>query len=146
MQEVHADKVLMLAIGNNDYISYNKLFDRYYGRLCQYVYSLLMDRNDAEDVVQELFLNLWKNRGRIEIKENVSYEDNQLETEEFRIALYDCIDHLPGRSREVLLLHRVKGLKQKEISEKLSISVKTIKNQIWMSLQKLKECLEMKEV
>ena len=176
MQEVHADKVLMLAIGNNDYISYNKLFDRYYGRLCQYVYSLLMDRNDAEDVVQELFLNLWKNRGRIEIKENVSgylyrmakhlalnfirskvqtgslsenqdllllsYEDNQLETEEFRIALYDCIDHLPGRSREVLLLHRVKGLKQKEISEKLSISVKTIKNQIWMSLQKLKECLE----
>ena len=36
--------------------------------------------------------------------------------------------------------------KQKEISEKLSISVKTIKNQIWMSLQKLKECLEMKEV
>ena len=162
MQEIHADKVLMIAIGNNDYISYNKLFDRYYGRLCQYVYSLLMDRNDAEDVVQELFLNLWKNRGRIEIKENVSgylyrmakhlalnfirYEDNQLETEEFRIALYDCIDHLPDRSREVLLLHRVKGLKQKEISEKLSISVKTIKNLIWMSLQKLKECLEMKEV
>ena len=69
MQEVHADKVLMLAIGNNDYISYNKLFERYYGRLCQYVYSLLMDRNDAEDVVQELFLNLWKNRGRIEIKD-----------------------------------------------------------------------------
>lgn len=72
MPEIHPDKVLMIAIGNNDYISYNKLFDRYYGRLCQYVYSLLMDRNDAEDVVQELFLNLWKNRGRIEIKENVS--------------------------------------------------------------------------
>ena len=54
MQEVHADKVLMIAIGNNDYISYNKLFDCYYGRLCQYVYSLLMDKNDAEDVVKEI--------------------------------------------------------------------------------------------
>ena len=191
------DENLIVAIRKDDYVSYNKLFDRYYGRLCQYVYSLLMDRNDAEDVVQELFLNLWKNRGRIEIKENVSgylyrmakhlalnfirskvqtgslsekqdllllsYVDYgmfifysllftifffvySIESEEFRIALYDCIDHLPGRSREVLLLHRVKGLKQKEISEKLSISVKTIKNQIWMSLQKLKECLEMKEV
>lgn len=180
MLEIHADKVLMIAIGNSDYVSYSKLFDRYYGRLCQYVYGLLMDRNDAEDVVQELFLNLWKNRARIEIKENVSgylyrmakhlalnfirskartgsfpenqdqlllsYEDNRLETEEFRIALYDCIDRLPDRSREVLLLHRVKGLKQKEISEQLSLSVKTIKNQVWMSLQKLKRCLEMKDV
>lgn len=180
MPEIHADKDLMIAIGNDDYISYNKLFDRYYGCLCQYVYGFLMDKNDAEDVVQELFLSLWKNRERIEIKENVSgylykmarhlalnfirskkqvgglpenedqillsYEDNHLETEEFRIALYDCIDRLPDRSREVLLLHRVKGLKQKEISDKLSISVKTIKNQIWISLQKLKKCLEMKEV
>ncbi|MDD2952964.1 MAG: RNA polymerase sigma-70 factor [Parabacteroides sp.] len=180
MPEIHADKVLMIAIGNNDYISYNKLFDRYYGCLCQYVYGLLMDKDDAEDVVQELFLTLWKNRERIEIRENVSgylyrmarhlalnfirskkqmgslpedqdqlllsYEDNRLETEEFKIALYDCIDRLPDRSREVLLLHRVKGLKQKEISDELSISVKTIKNQIWMSLQKLKKCLDMKGV
>ena len=180
MSEAYTDKILMEAIGNNDYISYNKLFDRYYGRLCQYVYGILMDKSDAEDVVQELFLSLWKNRERIDIKDNVSgylfrmakhlalnfirskahlntlseeqasyllsYEDDRLETDELRIALYSCIDHLPDRSREVLLLHRVKGLKQSEISEKLSISVKTIKNQIWMSLQKIKKCLEMKGV
>ena len=48
--------------------------------------------------------------------------------------------------KRIRLFRSRKGLKQKEISEKLSISVKTIKNQIWMSLQKLKECLEMKEV
>ena len=47
MQEVHADKVLMIAIGNNDYISYNKLFDRYYGCLCQYVYSLFDDSAES---------------------------------------------------------------------------------------------------
>lgn len=174
------DEKLMESIGGGDYISYNKLFERYYVRLCQYVYGFLLDKNDAEDVVQELFLTLWKNRGKIEMKENVggylykmakhlalnhlrsrkqfsdisatqeqlalSYEDTQLESEEFRIALYDCIDRLPGRSREVLLLHRIKGLKQKEISEKLDISVKTIKNQIWSSLQKLKRCLELKGI
>ena len=36
------DEKLIEAIRGNDYISYNKLFERYYGRLCQYVYSLLM--------------------------------------------------------------------------------------------------------
>ena len=65
------DERLIEAIRRNDYVSYNKLFERYYGRLCQYVYSLLMDKSDTEDIVQELFLNIWKNRERIEIKENV---------------------------------------------------------------------------
>lgn len=172
------DERLIEAIRKNDYVSYNKLFERYYGRLCQYVYSLLMDKSDTEDIVQELFLNIWKNRERIEIKENVggylykmakhlalnhlrskvyfnnlsetqdqlSYEDDWVESEEFRIALYSCIDHLPGRCKEVLLLHRIKGLKQKEISEKLDVSIKTIKNQIWISLQKLRRCLELKGI
>lgn len=172
------DEKLIAAIANDDYTSYNKLFVRYYSRLCCYVYRLLGEKEDAEDVVQDLFLTLWNNRSKMEIEENVSaylykmaknlalnhirtkanyrsllenqqdtlsyYEENQLETEEFRIILYDCIDRLPERCKEVLLLHRVKGLKQKEIADQLSISVKTIKNQIWSSLQKIKKCMELK--
>ena len=174
------DEKLIAAIGNDDYTSYNRLFVRYYSRLCCYVYRLLGEKEDAEDVVQELFLTLWNNRKKIAIVENVSgylykmarnlalnhirtqtnyktvlenreeqlpyYEENPLETEEFRMALYDCINLLPGRCKEVLLLHRVKGLKQKEIADQLSISVKTIKNQIWTSLQRLKKCLEVKGI
>ena len=180
MSDTNTDEKLIAAIKENDYVGYNKLFMRYYGRLCQYVYPLLKDKADTEDVVQELFLTLWNNRKRIYIEENVSaylykmaknlslnhiraktnyvsllenqegvtlyYEENQLESEEFRITLYDCINRLPSRSREVLLLHRVKGLKQKEIADQLSISVKTIKNQIWVSLQKLRRCLELKGI
>lgn len=148
--------------------------------MCCYVYRLLGEKEDAEDVVQDLFLTLWNNRKKIAIGENVSgylykmarnlalnhirtqtnyktvlenreeqlsyYEENPLETEEFRMALYDCINLLPGRCKEVLLLHRVKGLKQKEIADQLSISVKTIKNQIWASLQRLKKCLKVKGI
>lgn len=175
-----SDEKLIAAIRKDDYASYDKLFVRYYSRLCCYVYRLLMDKEDAEDVVQDLFFTLWNNRKKIEIVENVSgylykmaknlalnhihtktnyktllenreepllyYEENPLELEEFRMALYDCINLLPGRCKEVLLLHRVKGLKQQEIANQLSISVKTIKNQIWSSLQRLKKCLEVKGV
>lgn len=174
------DKMLLAAIRDDDYAAYNKLFVRYYNRLCCYVYRALENKEDTEDVVQELFLTLWSSRRKIVTGENVSgylytmarnqalnhirkqtnhettqenreeqlpyYEENALETEEFRIALYGCINRLPDRCREVLLLHRVKGMKQKEIADKLSISVKTIKNQIWASLQRLKRCLETKGV
>lgn len=70
--------------------------------------------------------------------------DYDIEHEEFLLALDKCITQLPARSKEVFLLHRFEGMKQKEISEKLNISVKTIKNQIWKSMQFLKSCVEFK--
>lgn len=173
------EMLIFSAIKRNDYVSYNKLFVCYYGKLCQYVYSILENKEDAEDIVQELFLIIWNNREKIDVKENVSaylyrmaknlslnhlkgnvnrhlplessegvceYEDNKIESDEFHIALFDCIDRLPPRSRQVLLLHKLKGIRQKEIAAQLNISVKTIKNQIWTSLQKLKRCLQLKEI
>ncbi|MDR1102815.1 MAG: RNA polymerase sigma-70 factor [Tannerella sp.] len=73
-------------------------------------------------------------------------EEHPMEAHEFRMALRDCLNRLSARSREILLLDRMKGLRQKEIAEKLNIAVKTVKNQIWMSLQKLKLCLENKGI
>ena len=140
----YCDLIAYAINHDDDYISYNKLFERYFKRLCQYVYSILLNKDDAEDVVQDLFLNLWKYRKRIEITGNAShyifrmakhlalnstrstvsftsivdqldnprfaYIDDSLEKDEFRIALYDCIDRLPQRSREVFLLERVEGM------------------------------------
>ena len=170
----------MQAIARGDYMSYNQLFRCYYQPLCQYVYTLLADKEDAEDVVQELFLKLWKDRSKIVITESASaylyrmaknmslnfrrsriameslnenpdlvsltYEETSLETDEFRIALIDCMNRLPKRSKEVLMASRVQGLKQQEIADTFSISVKTIKNMLWISLRKLKECLDEKQV
>lgn len=72
-------------------------------------------------------------------------DENLIEQVEFSAYLQQCIDQLPIRSREVFLKSRFDGLKQQEISDQLGISVKTIKNQIWKSLQFLKSCLELKE-
>ncbi len=176
----NTDDKLIFAIRENDYISYNKLFVRYHGKLCQYVYSLVVNKEEAQDIVQELFLNLWKHRKRIYIAEgsasgylykmakNLSLnhlrskknyqnflekygktelqnEDDLSENEAFSIALYDCIDKLPQRCKDILILHRFKGLKQKEIAKNLGISVQTVKNQIWSTLRKLKNCLESKK-
>jgi len=174
------DEELMRSIHDEDYISYNKLFERYFKRLCQYVYSILLNEDDAEDVVQDLFLNIWRYRKKIVITGNAThyifrmakylalnstrssvsfvpiieeldsaefmYIDNKMEEDDFLIALYDCIDRLPKRSREVLLLERIEGMKQKDIAEKLDISIKTVKQHLWLSLQKLKECLDIKKI
>ena len=71
-------------------------------------------------------------------------DENLIDELEFNASLHHCIEQLPERSKEVLMKCRFEGLKQKEISDQLGISVKTIKNQIWKSMQYLKSCLELK--
>jgi RNA polymerase sigma-70 factor (ECF subfamily) len=74
---------------------------------------------------------------------NESYEN---EDNEYEDALEDCVDQLPDRCKEILLMHRVDGYKQKEIAEKLALSIQTIKNQILNSMHRLKNCLEQKGI
>lgn len=43
------------------------LFDQYYGFLCQVAYRMLSRPEDAEDVVQELFAEIWRKREHLNI-------------------------------------------------------------------------------
>ncbi|TKG93567.1 RNA polymerase sigma-70 factor [Puteibacter caeruleilacunae] len=54
----------------------------------------------------------------------------------------DAIDSLPPRRREIFRLNREKGLKYKEIAEKLNISVKTVEVQMGQALKDLREKLK----
>ena len=53
----------------------------------------------------------------------------------------DAIDNLPPRCKEIFLMHKRDGLKQKEIAESLCISVKTVENQVAKALKSLREKL-----
>ena len=50
----------------------------------------------------------------------------------------DAINSLPKRCRDIFLLSRMKGLKYREISEKLGISVNTVECQMGIALKKLR--------
>lgn len=47
--------------------TYRALFETYYNPLCNFAYRMLKDRDKAEDVVQDVFLQIWEKRSRITI-------------------------------------------------------------------------------
>lgn len=57
-------------------------------------------------------------------------------------ALQEAIDSLPERCREVFLLSKVEGLKNREIAERLNISEKTVERHMSIALSKLREDLD----
>ena len=66
----------------------------------------------------------------------------EIEQEEFRNYLFQCIEKLPPRCKEVFTESRFNGSKQEMIANSLDITLKTVKAQIGKALRLLKTCLQ----
>ena len=69
---------------------------------------------------------------------------DEIFTKEFQVGIDKIIDALPDQCRHVFILSREKGLKNREISDKLELSLKTVESHITKALKTIREELEHK--
>lgn len=73
---VHSSKIFLLwdeqtvlkELKNGNSKAIDFLFDKYYQMLCQRCARIIHDPKYAEDIIQELFINIWKKREALVIK------------------------------------------------------------------------------
>lgn len=65
--ELHIDSELLNGIKNDDSSSFEELFNRHWQELYQKAYRRLRDQSESEDMVQDIFANIWSRRHSIEI-------------------------------------------------------------------------------
>ena len=81
------DFVILSGIKNGEGKAFDLLFEHYYSNLCHYAASVVHDHDVAEDMVQELFAELWVNHKQITIRSSLwSYL--------LRSTRNACLDHL----------------------------------------------------
>lgn len=56
---------------DGDAHAFKELFHRYYKELCGFVYYLVKDKLEAEEIVQDLFAHLWEKRTILTINSSV---------------------------------------------------------------------------
>jgi len=56
--------------------------------------------------------------------------------------IQDAIDDLPEKCREIFLMNKLEGKKQKAIARELNISIHTVESQMAIAYKKLKEALK----
>ncbi|MDD4192640.1 MAG: RNA polymerase sigma-70 factor [Mangrovibacterium sp.] len=72
---------------NGEEKAFDLLFERYYSNLCHYAASVIHDHDASEDMVQDLFAELWVNHKQITIRSSLySYL--------LRSTRNACLDHL----------------------------------------------------
>jgi RNA polymerase sigma-70 factor (ECF subfamily) len=87
-----------------------RLFREHNKNLCDLAYNMVRDQQAAQDIVQEVFLSLWKNRARLDFGEKIR---NYL----FRATAHQALNHLRS-SRRLIRFPEV-------LAEKLEASADT---------------------
>ena len=107
--------------------------------LKSYLYSSVKNRalNYLRDNKPHHFADLQIARDN----EDVS-EINYLEYNELSKLIEESINSLPEKCKEIFLLSREENLSNPEIAARLDLSVKTVKNQMGIALQKIRTHLQ----
>jgi len=69
----YTDTDLLLLVKDDAHSAFNALFDRYWQKGYQKAFARLNDKIAAQDIVQEIFINLWQRRANLDI--HTSFEN-----------------------------------------------------------------------
>lgn len=169
-QEATEESLLIARARENDFQAFEALYRLHVGRVFALCVRLLNDRDMAEDLTQDAFVQAWKNlskfRGdsafgswlyRITTNTVLSYlrkqkhflnslnaddmEFEYRETQDEQMGLEAAISSLPDGARAVFVLYSLEGYTHQEISKSLDIAVGSSKAQLHRARQLLREQL-----
>jgi len=95
-----AEKNLLSALKNGDVKAFDQLFTEYGKRLYHFAYGYLKSREDAEGLVQEVFLKIWKNRDNLN-------PDLSFKAYLFKIAYHYILEFFEKSNREKAYHHLI---------------------------------------
>ncbi|MFA6838062.1 MAG: RNA polymerase sigma-70 factor [Dysgonamonadaceae bacterium] len=166
---------------------FEEIYISHYSRMKRFAQEYVIREEDAENIVQDVFLDVWekklflishtnmfsflftsvKNRCLdflrhktvIQKTANIIQEEHSLvlemklnSLEEFDEIFFSepdietivlkAIENLPEKCRQIFLMNKIEGKKQKVIAEELNISINTVESQMGIAYKKLKELLK----
>lgn len=166
---------------------FKEVYVSYYSRMKRFAQQYVIREEDAENIVQDIFFELWekqlefssltnfngylfsvlKNRCidflrrktleqqaameihseyartlKLKFESLEALENNLLSDANIDTIIQNAIDSLPEKCREIFIMNKFEGKKQKAIARELNISIHTVESQMAIAYKKLKEALK----
>lgn len=151
---------------------------KYAAKTEEFLYRMLKDHSEAEDITQDIFLKIWRNRTSIgavdafgpylfrmarnavydrfdnrSVRENYArrasllpeYElpDSAIDNRDLLLLIRMVVEKMPEQRRRIFRMSREEGLSNDQIAEQLSISRRTVENQISRALAELRKLVKL---
>ena len=166
---------------------FEEAYVSYYARMKRFARQYVIREEDAENIVQDIFFELWekqldftsflnlngflfmmlKNRCidflrrktieqqavdeiqseyirtlKLNFESLEALENKFLNETDIDTIIQKAIDNLPEKCREIFVMNKIEGKKQKVIAQELNISIHTVESQMAIAYKKLKEALK----
>ncbi|GAA0525562.1 RNA polymerase sigma factor [Chitinophaga japonensis] len=184
MEKLSDSRLIDLVRGDNQH-AFTTLVNRYWENMYRHIHAKLRHEEDTKDILQEIFITVWKNRGHLYVDDNgtlgaylyraaryciIDYfgrpktaicDEAQLHallaqevtlsahellvSKEMEQRVNDALSRLPERLQLPYRLSRYQHLTNKEIAARLSLSEQTVKNNISLTLQRLRLSIHEKD-
>lgn len=113
------------------------LFMMLKNRCIDFLRRKTLEQQAAEEIQSEYIRTLRLKLESLETLDNKFLNDNDIDT-----VIQNAIESLPEKCREIFVMNKIEGKKQKVIAQELSISINTVESQMAIAYKKLKEALK----
>ena len=155
------DALLMAALKLDSHDAFVEIFRMYYSDLVMFCGQFVDSREACEDIVQDVFVKLWEDRRRLEIRRSLkSYltvlaqyasghhlhllslsPGEHLFYSDLNAAFDDALSKLPEPVRDTLLLSLHDKLSYPQIATRLGVSVRTVEARMSKALKYIRGSL-----
>lgn len=102
---LYNDEELMQEIKAGNMFAFDVLYKKYSKRLFKFGYSILKSQEETENLIQDVFLNLWENRHKVE-------KDSSIKSYVFTITYNSAISIIRKKARESEFVEYLKSLRE----------------------------------
>ncbi len=131
VDQTHIEKELLQLSAGGDQAAFTQLFLQNRHKLFSFLMRLTQSPEATEDVIQDIFMKLWRNRtSLVEIENFSSYL--------FRMAQNQCLTQFKRMAKETLILSRIaSGTSLSQSTTEERIGLKEVQKQLQQAVSKL---------
>jgi RNA polymerase sigma-70 factor, ECF subfamily len=102
---LYSDEELMQEIKADNMLAFDVLYKKYCKKVYKFGYSILKSKEESENLMQDVFLNLWEHRHNVE-------KDSSIKSYVFTVTYNSAISIIRKKARESQFLEYLKSLQE----------------------------------
>ena len=127
----HSDEELLQLIVTGSETAFTELYNRFHNKLFNFAFQLSGSREEAKDLVQDVFSKIWERRALFEDKAQFNFASYL-----FAMVRNYAVDHLRRFSKQIKILHELEPATAQHSAEEW-MNYKELQSKIQSSINQL---------